>query len=131
MMDSPTNPTVRLMILECASEDCYALVEFIESLVTAYPSGQRQENLALIKGVLRQLSDDGLVRVHWANWGEQCTPGNDAPETMTVRGAEIEGLPEEMRDVSSDKLLVCVHGTDLTFDAYNRAYLELHPESAT
>jgi ribosomal protein S4 len=115
---------VRLIILDCASEDCYLLKEFSVNVMNAYQSGSSEQKLISVKRVLRQLSDEGLVRVHW---GPQCTGKDLAADELTISGDAIEELPSDAW-APYVQPLVCVCITPLTVDAFNDAWRRAHGE---
>jgi hypothetical protein len=118
--------TARLAILNCAMEECYGVKEFIENLLNAYSSGTRDEKMNSIKRLLQQLSDEGLVRLHW---GHQCSRDSIAAEALTIHSPEVDQLPDDVWIPYTERM-VCVHGTELTVDAYDRACRKGHPGTA-
>jgi hypothetical protein len=112
----------RFLILECASEDCYGLKEFIGNLAELFPAEDFASQLAVIKTILGELSMRELIRLHW---GPQCAGDAHA-------GAELTIAPAQLDEISEDACLayhepsVCVCDTPQTKGAFNDAWRDTH-----
>ncbi|MEX2246169.1 MAG: hypothetical protein WEC75_05735 [Dehalococcoidia bacterium] len=118
----------RYIILDCATEDCYLVIEFIGNLRNEFPHLEEAEKRKSIVRVYHDLVEEGLVRLHR---GRQCSYPYSAGRDLDIPPEDLETLMVRVFEWESgpDAPEVCVCGTKRTMDAHNEAYRELCEES--
>jgi hypothetical protein len=121
-VDASAEDIAQFQILGCAIEDCYYLCEFQVNMERAYEGvADPNERRVAIRTAFVTLLGRGEILVHR---GQQCT-GNDRS------GRNLPVAVDEIPDVSDEEWgMFCVCDTDLTKDAYGRAYQKTHEVGA-
>ena len=92
------------------------------NLLEYYPSKGKGEALADIKRELRQMIEEGVLRLHW---GPMCTGDERASSAQTVPSTEVEFLPDSaFEPYMEPSVYVC--DTPRTMDAYKQAWQQIH-----
>src|SRR2546430_12929843 len=98
----------RLAILDCASEDCYLICEFLVGLKSIYAFFDGPDRA--IRALIEDMVAEGTIQVHS---GRQCSFPYRAPAALNV-------APEHLPSLDDRALgMLCVCYTDATTAGYS------------